>query len=112
MFSFLIFVIGCPLWLTRAYNRLSKKIDRFFIKFDRNNKEKNYYVGNETNGYDTELIFNRNIFDHLVLHEFDGYKFLITDQYDHALKQRYGDYMSLPPEEQRKSHHCYDAFYK
>lgn len=109
---FLAAVIGIPLWLTRGYNRYAKKLDKFFINYDRKNIKKEFYVGNETNGFNTELVFDKHLFDNLILKTFEGHKFFVTDKYDSALKQRYGDYMKMPPEEQRVSNHSFKAYYK
>lgn len=42
--------------------------------------------------------------------EFEGYKFLAPKGYDEILKAWYGDYMILPPEEKRISHHGFKAY--
>ena len=36
--------------------------------------------------------------------EFEGYKFLAVECYEKNLRKTFGDYMKLPPVEQRKSH--------
>lgn len=36
--------------------------------------------------------------------EFEGYKFLVSKFYEEGLKQTFGDYMKLPPIEERRSH--------
>lgn len=41
--------------------------------------------------------------------EFEGEKFSCFDDYDGYLKNRYGNYMQLPPVESRVSHHSYVA---
>lgn len=110
--TFIVSLISIPLWMARSYNRCSKKLDTFFINYDKNNSEKKYYVGNETNGYETELAFDSDIFDDLSLHDFENYQFFITNKYDSVLKQRYGDYMKLPPQNQRITHHNFKAFFK
>ena len=33
--------------------------------------------------------------------QFDGRNFMSVSKWDHALKMKYGDYMQLPPEEDR-----------
>lgn len=40
----------------------------------------------------------------LVLHDFEGEQFYIPEKYDAVLKHYYGDYMTLPPPEKRRSH--------
>ena len=47
-----------------------------------------------------------------VLHKFEGYEFYIPEGYDEILKTNYGDYMQLPPEEDRIPHHKYKVFRK
>ena len=42
-----------------------------------------------------------DIFSELILTEFAGNKFFITTQYDEVLRIEYGDYMMLPPDEER-----------
>lgn len=39
---------------------------------------------------------------------FEGYSFAVSREYDHYLKNLYGDYMTLPPEEKREHHVIYD----
>ena len=43
--------------------------------------------------------------------EFNGHKAFILNGYDNVLRRRYGDYMILPPENQRKSRHGHVTFY-
>ncbi len=50
-------------------------------------------------------------FDEVSEVEFDGHKAFILNGYDHVLRRRYGDYMQLPPENQRKSRHGHVTFY-
>ena len=37
--------------------------------------------------------------------EFEGHKFMSRENYDSYLRFRYGDYMTLPPENERLGHH-------
>lgn len=46
-------------------------------------------------------------FENRELHSFEGGLFYIPSKYDELLSSIYGDYMKLPPEEKRVSHHDY-----
>lgn len=43
---------------------------------------------------------------------FEGKKYNCITEYDKYLKASYGDYMKLPPEDERVSHHSFDAYWK
>ena len=61
------------------------------------------------NGFTGAL--NKKIYDKAV-GEFEKHKFIIPKGYDLWLKSFYGDYMTLPPESERKNVHIYSAFQK
>lgn len=72
------------------------------------------------NVYDTEYIgnftsFSRNIcnkraFEGFIRHSFEGKEYSIPIGYDEWLKSFYGNYMQLPPEDKRVSHHKFKAY--
>ncbi len=49
--------------------------------------------------------------DHLIPGDFEGKKFLVFENYDAELRKIYGDYMQLPPEEDRVPKMYYIDFY-
>ena len=51
-------------------------------------------------------IFNADIFDEFIDHQFEDMTVEIIKQYDLNLKQIYGDYMKLPPEDKRNTIHA------
>lgn len=51
------------------------------------------------------LEFDKNIIDEYVLLCFEGRKYMAVQGYDSYLKKLYGDYMQMPPEEQRVPSH-------
>ena len=53
-----------------------------------------------------------DLFDELVELDFEGIKFLSTAHYDTYLSQSYGDYMQLPPEDQRHPYHGGNYYWK
>lgn len=53
-----------------------------------------------------------DVFSGSLLHEFEGDLFKIPIGYDKWLRNIYGDYMKLPPEEKRVTHHVFEAWWK
>ncbi|MBR2189224.1 MAG: LicD family protein [Eubacterium sp.] len=56
--------------------------------------------------------FEKEWFDELIRVPFEDIEVNIPARYDEILKERYGDYMQLPPEDQRKPHKEFRAFLK
>ena len=56
------------------------------------------------------LIFKAEWFSNAIPHRFGERDFMIPNGYDHILRQVYGDYMQLPPLEDRVGHHEYTAY--
>lgn len=56
-------------------------------------------------------VFPRRVFEEHCYAEFEGKQFRIPIEYDSYLRQIYGDYMLLPPEEKRVSHHGMNAYW-
>lgn len=65
-------------------------------------------VGNFT-AY-TRMVCNKNVFDEFIEVEFEKKRYKAPIGYDEWLKSFYGDYMKLPPEEKRISHHKFVAY--
>lgn len=56
--------------------------------------------------------WNFNPLEDMVEVDFEGYKFMAPARYDEYLSHRYGDYMELPPEDQRHPYHGGRYFWK
>lgn len=56
--------------------------------------------------------FDFDLFEELINLSFEGHEFMCIAKYDTFLKQRYGDYMTLPPEDQRHPYHSGDFYWK
>jgi lipopolysaccharide cholinephosphotransferase len=54
----------------------------------------------------------KEYFDKGVLKEFEDREYYVPIGYDGYLKSIFGDYMKLPPEDKRNSHHVFEAYYK
>lgn len=57
-------------------------------------------------------IFARRWFDETIMVPFEKYQFRVPKAYDEVLRHVYGDYMQLPPEEDRIGHHYFKAYRK
>lgn len=60
--------------------------------------------------------YRKEMFEEFTEHVFEGYVFPIIKEYDEFLTTLYGDYMKLPPEDERNPHHleylCFDECYR
>lgn len=61
-------------------------------------------------GYGRKELYPRHYFDKRILADFAGKKYYIPAEYDAFLTQMYGDYMKLPPKEDRIAHHSIEAY--
>ena len=50
-------------------------------------------------------IFDFNPFDEMIEVEFEGHRFMAPARYHEYLAHHYGNYMQLPPEDQRQPYH-------
>ena len=92
---------GIPQKILRKEKRI-KKFDDYVAKY-------NFYDADEvlnfSGRYKFKSIFNREkVYANGRMYEFEGEEFNGPYDYDFYLKQIYGDYMKLPPEDQRNWH--------
>jgi len=59
-----------------------------------------------------DVMCEKSVFENLSEVEFEGLSVFIMNNYDRYLTLKYGNYMELPPEEQRIAHHGFKAFWK
>lgn len=88
---------------------------RYFVKKNIKNSMKycnidTNVVGNFTSV--TKMTCKKDIFKSFTQLEFEGKKYMAPIGYKEWLQNFYGDYMKLPPEEKRVSHHRFVAYYK
>lgn len=78
-----------------------KRIDKLSRKY---NYENSKYVGGVMWGYGPQERMLKKDVEKKVLVDFEGEKFYTFSCYKKYLKNLYGDYMQLPPEEKRQTH--------
>lgn len=71
------------------------------VVYDRWKKDDSLCVDNTGRG----LVFKREYFGKPREMEFEGHKFYVPEKVEDFLTDYYGDYMQLPPEDKRVSHH-------
>ena len=110
--------------LKKEMNTVPKKIKYIIAKRFKNNtlinmvnkvakiysKKNTKYMGDLLWGSDFDLVFLREWFGKPRQMQFENGLYYIPSDYDSLLKQIYGDYMELPPEEKRHSNHAYSCY--
>lgn len=85
-----------------------KELNGFLLKYNYNDCK---LVGNVLMPFFVKDVFPKNIFEEGVEKQFENLQLQVPKEYDFYLKQIYGDYMKLPPEEKRKGEHFYHTYY-
>lgn len=99
-----------------VYAKLMGK--NYFVKkinsmVDFNSYENSRYVGCAVWGAgDKVYVFDKEKMGKLGWVDFEGAKYRSYEGWDYLLKEWFGDYMQLPPEEDRVPHHLYKAYKK
>lgn len=90
--------------------KLIKKINVLSQKYNNMGYELVGDIGNYT--YGEGEVLRKEWFDPPVKLTFEGLEFDAPNKFDEVLKRMFGDYMTLPPEEKRQSHHTFAAYWK
>ncbi len=88
---------------------LTEKIDRYYLSFPLSESD---YAAVVCGCYREKEILPTEVFTTLTEVEFEGKQFMAFERYDEYLRSIYGDYMKLPPEDKRVSHHMFQAYWK
>lgn len=86
--------------------RINGRIDRFLLA---NTSDQDTYVGVPAWTYGLTQ-YDRELFDENTELPFEGHLLSVPKEYDAVLSKLYGDYMALPPEEERKATHHYSMY--
>ena len=91
-------------------NYLNKVITKLSKTYDYNDSK---YIGCVIWHSKIEAdIYEKEDFIDLKKQKFEKYEFYIPSKYDYILTKFYGNYMQLPPEEDRVGHHFYKTYIK
>ena len=88
--------------------RLNVTLERRAFTYD---YDESAYVGSFISEINFKRIFEKKVYQETVQLLFEGDFFSAPKDYDLVLRTQYGDYMQLPPEEQRVLTHGYAAYW-
>jgi len=107
--SFLIKVL--PIKTIIGFNRKMKRYRDYILLSNKYYEGKQaYYIIAGPLSLREKMTYNKDLFCKMTTGWFEGKEFPIIAEYDYFLSLRYGDYMLLPPENQRHPYHG-DKFY-
>lgn len=86
-----------------------KEMDDFFHSYPFDTSE---YAGAIVGTYGMKEYMKAEVFKSYIELPFEGNLFMCIKDYDAYLTQHYGDYMQLPPEEKRITHHQFKEYWK
>lgn len=90
-----------------SVKRIHKRLDK---EFNRYNDKKRQYIGSLATYHKlNKLVVPASVYEESIDHEFEGHVFPVPKEFDLLLRTVYGDYMELPPEEQRYIKHFFTA---
>lgn len=104
-FRFAFFVLSRFVNKSKLFNSIQNR----YKKIDFNTAN---FAGAVGGAYREREILPQEVFTEYLELPFENLKFKAIKQYDKYLSSIYGDYMKLPPEEKRVSHHTFKAYYK
>ena len=107
----ILIAIGKLFSIVFSVRYIIKKIDVLTQTFSYN-KESVYVGALATQTYGLREIMKREWFQEDIEVKFEGAMYPAPAGYHNILSQMYGDYMIPPPENKRKSHHDYIAYWK
>lgn len=95
-----------PFSFMPGYKKAIKDLFDFVRQYPFEGANKFFHIGGPFKMYE---VFDYDVFENIVDVDFEGCKFLAPERYDDYLRQVYGNYMQLPPEEKRHPYHsgCY-----
>lgn len=109
LYKTVILILGKILLLPISKQRLVSYVSSFAQKYNHTDSQKVFEC---VQGMLQKRPFSYSLFDKLELMPFEDRMFYGFGDYDKYLSNAYGNYMQLPPEEKRISHHNIVAYWK
>lgn len=100
--------LSCP---NRWINRAVKAYRDFLFSYNELDTAKYYIIAGPLS-LRNRMIYGKDLFKNLTEMSFEGSMFPVISDFDYFLKLRYGDYMKLPPEDQRRPYHGQSYYWK
>jgi len=91
-----------------SYSYINKRIDKLAQSYDFENSD---FAGITVWGYGTKERCCKAIYENTIKLEFEGLQFDAPANYKEYLSNVYGDYMQLPSEDKRNTHHFFKAYW-
>lgn len=108
MHDIALFILSWAIHYLLSYEKVLARFNKMSIRYLYDSSD---FCGDLCAG-SMNRVFDRSLFDSSLDWSFEGHLFKIPVGYDECLKTIYGDYMKLPPIEQRCSNHDFKAFWK
>ena len=99
-------------FILSRFVKSEKLIKRIQAKYPADGFEKSKYAGAICGSYRFKEILPVEVYSEFDTVTFEGFEFMSIKNKDAYLKSIYGNYMELPPEDKRVSHHTFKAYYK
>ena len=101
-----------PIHTIPGFHRAIKEYRDYILNYDDYGKTGVYYIVAGPLSLREKMTYGFDMFEEMIEVDFEGFKFMSIAQYDKFLSMRYGDYMQLPPEDQRHPYHGNHCFWK
>lgn len=105
-------LFGCIVKFFASGRLIHKKLESLYIKYQNIDSGFLSVPAVMVIKNNQSKLFPESLFDHYISIEFEGVTFQCIKDYDKFLKIFYGDYMQLPPVEQRVGKHGIVAYFK
>ena len=98
-------------FIASRFVSMKRLVGKLQKKFRKKEFDESSYVAAIFGSYREKEIIKKEYFNDYIDMDFEGTAFKVIVGYKEYMQSIYGDYMKLPPEEKRVSHHMFKAYY-